>query len=293
MNAGVEPHDKRVSLPTVRAIARAAAVANTASSPLSLLPQLAATASASPPGSATPPDDQCALVGFYALDLASAYRYLPLQLLDLWCHFFPYLDEEAHVGIATDTRLCFGGSYGPNRSERVSTLLSAFVLACQAEFDSLNPFPPAVQRWREHRAALQRVGRLPPGEAQLCPRSLLAYLDDFSGSGGTDTVCPPVGYAPITFDAAAMVALGLRPARLDSRVAAYATIAAGKLERAGFSVAAAKSMVGSSVIALGLQPDVDRYAVLCPLSKRRLLLAQLEETENIVLESRDLERKPE
>jgi len=292
VNSGVELHDKAVELPTVRSIAHAAAVANLAFAPPDSPPQLPPSAFAWPPGSASPDLGPPALVRFYTLDLASAYRYICMQLLDLWCHAFIWLNFRARIGICTDTRLCFGGAYGLNRFERVTTLCSAFILRCQANFDQLHPSPPGVQRWRSHRAALQQAGHLPPGEEQLAPRSLMPYLDNFTGSGGFDPVAAPTKYPAITFDADAMRALGLKPAPSNSRVVAYATIAAGELTRLGFDVALQKMMVGSSVIALGLQPDVDQYPVICPASKRRLLLAQLADMERIVRATLELERKP-
>jgi hypothetical protein len=78
-------------------------------------------------------------VGFYALDLASAYRFVPLQLLDLWCHCFLWLDSAGRIGICTDTILCFGGAYGLNRFERITTMLSAHILRCIAKFDATCP----------------------------------------------------------------------------------------------------------------------------------------------------------
>jgi hypothetical protein len=102
-------------------------------------------------------------VGFYALDLASAYRFVVLQWLDLWCHCFLWLDGAGHIGMCTDTRLCFGfgGAYGPNRFERIATMMSAYILRCIAEFDATAP-PPRVAEWAAERSALQAQGLLPP-----------------------------------------------------------------------------------------------------------------------------------
>ena len=51
-------------------------------------------------------------------------------------------------------------------------------------------------------------------------------------------------------------------------------------------------MIGSSIIALGLQPDVARDSITCPASKQRLLLAQLRDSVSQVREAAALERKP-
>jgi len=100
------------------------------SSPLDAVP-----AAPQPPAPAPP----APLVGMYALDLSSAYRYVCIQLLDLWCHTFLWLDADGRLGIFTDTRLCFGGAYGPNRFERITTMLAAWIERCQAEFNALRP----------------------------------------------------------------------------------------------------------------------------------------------------------
>ena len=75
-------------------------------------------------------------VGFYALDLSSAYRYACMQLLDLWCHTFLWLDADGRAGFFIDRRLCFGGAYWPNRFERLTTLLGAVIERRIAAFDA-------------------------------------------------------------------------------------------------------------------------------------------------------------
>ena len=222
-----------------------------------------------------PPPLHPARVGFYALDLASAYRYVVIQWLDLWCHTFMWLDADGFIGICTDTRLCFGGAYGPNRFERITSMVGAIIDARIAAFDALHPYPDSFIRvWRPARRQLQARGLLPPGPQQLAPRSLQVFLDDFNGVGGLDTVPPPEGVKLLSFDADEMRQLGLRPAPRDSRLVAHASIAAHLICEVGFDVADSKTMVGSSIISLGLQPDAALDTISCPQSKRRILMGQ-------------------
>ena len=276
VNAGCAKHDTEVGLPTVPEIARMAAVCDMADTPQGT-PRLPRTGRHG--------------AGFYALDLASAYRYVVIQLLDLWCHTFMWLDADGCVGIGVDLRLCFGGAYGPNRFERITTLIGAFILLKQDEYDAANPYPNPVQAWRAERRSAQRLGALAPGGAQLSPKGLRIYLDDYSGVGLLHPASPPDDCKLLIPDAAAMRALGLTPAPLDSRLVAHASIAARELERVGLTVATDKTMIGSSIIALGLQPDVDADTVSCPTSKRRLLLAQIRETVRLIHANSEVERK--
>eukprot|EP00965_Chrysotila_dentata_P182151 6014898-Pleurochrysis_carterae.AAC.1 len=85
----------------------------------------------------------------------------------------------------------FGGAFAPNRFERVSTLVAAWVQRKQRAFDELQPHPPAARRWAERRARRQRNGGIPGGAAQLAPRYLQVYIDDFTGVALSDTVEPP------------------------------------------------------------------------------------------------------
>ena len=310
VNAGVATHDKAVGLPTVPEIGRAAAVCDIAFVGIDSRrrePAQPTTARVKRPdadahaadqaelgAAAAPPPTARAVAraGFYALDLASAYRYVCLQLLDLWCHCFMWLDADGRIGVCVDTRLCFGGAYGPNRFERITTLVGAYILHVQDRYDSQHPYPAPVPAWTADRARRQSRGELPAGPRQLTPKSLSVYLDDFTGSGGLDQSPDPEGYALLTPDGAAMRALGLEPAPTGARVIALASIAAGELVRAGYGVAAVKTMIGSSIIALGLQPDVASDSITCPASKQRLLLAQLRDSVRQIGDAAALERKP-
>ena len=59
-----------------------------------------------------------------------------MQLLDLWCHTFLWLDADGRAGFFIDRRLCFGGAHGPNRFERLTTLLGAVIERRIAAFDA-------------------------------------------------------------------------------------------------------------------------------------------------------------
>jgi hypothetical protein len=144
-----------------------------------------------------------------------------------------------------------------------------------AAFDDEHPYPEQVRHgWRRAREALQARGELPEGLQQVSPRGLQVFLDDYNGTGGLDPVPPPRDFPLIKFDAEQMRQLGLVPAALDSRIVAHASIAAGTIEEVGFKVAQPKTLIGPSIISLGLQTDVAAYSIICPDAKRRILTSQ-------------------
>eukprot|EP00965_Chrysotila_dentata_P120660 3989994-Pleurochrysis_carterae.AAC.1 len=63
----------------------------------------------------------------------------------------------------------FGGAYAPNRFERISTLVAAWVQAKQAIFDAEHPLPAEARAWQARRERAQREGRLPAGSEQTAP----------------------------------------------------------------------------------------------------------------------------
>ena len=310
VNAGVPGEQKSVWLPSVQQFGRSTAMAQAAFSHPTLgarerpselsaakRPRLAPPAAAASIAAAELPRPPSGVaprvrprVGMYALDLSSAYRYVCLQLLDLWCHTFVWLDESGRLGIFTDTRLCFGGAYGPNRFERVTTLIAAWIQREQAAFNASRPFPAPVLEWQRARERQQQLGLLPAGPEQLTPDSIQVFLDDFNGCGGLDAVAPPAGIALIEWDAAHMAAVGLEPAESDSRLVALASIAAHSLTRLQLSVAADKTMAGSSIISLGAQPDVAAGTISCPEAKREILMAHSRDIGRDVAEGRGVDR---
>ena len=149
----------------------------------------------------------------YTLDMSSAYRYVALQLLDLWHHCFLWLDADGHVGVATDARLCFGGAYGPNRFQRLTTLITALIERRLAAFDATHPYPTEVAIWASERRELVDHGFLPGGAGQLVPRSIQVYLDDVAGAAGLDQVEAPPDCPMLTLRVDEATALGLVCAR--------------------------------------------------------------------------------
>ena len=239
------------------------------------------------------PEPKRARAGMYAVDLSSAYRFVCLQLRDLWCHCFLWIDRDGRISIYTDTRLCFGGSYGPNRFQRLTTLCGAHCALRLQRFDDRFPPPPLLAQWAQERARLQTLGVLPPGPEQRIPRSLQLYLDDFNGNGGTDPVPPAstLGYTDLRIDEAEMRALGLTPAPPDARVVRHASIVVCELESMGFKVAGEKTLAGTSIISLGLQPDLELDLLYCPGNKRRILLAHCADLRDATAQCALRERK--
>eukprot|EP00965_Chrysotila_dentata_P033511 1115610-Pleurochrysis_carterae.AAC.1 len=66
--------------------------------------------------------------------------------------------------------MSFGGAFAPNRFERISTLVAAWVQRKHAAFDAEQPPPIAVRRWMHRREAMQRAGTLPQGARHAAPR---------------------------------------------------------------------------------------------------------------------------
>jgi hypothetical protein len=123
--------------------------------------------------------------------------------------------------------------------------------------------------------------------------SIVPLLDDITGSAGLDPPSPaPEGRPPLAWDEQAIRALDLILAPAGSRLVAHAIIAVGELSRLDLQVATDKTNLGPSVISLGLLPDVESGTIRYPEGKRRLLMAQIEQTSESLATSGTLERKP-
>ena len=107
---------------------------------------------------------------------------------------------------------------------------------------------------------------------------------------GLDPVPPPADFPIIAFDADQMLQLGLSPAPASSRLLAHASITAGTARELGFEVADAKTMIGASIISLGLQPDLLRRAIVCPSSKQRILSGQCAAVRAAILAAAGVDR---
>ena len=273
-------------------LARAAAVCQVAWQPPSAARKRPRDDSAQPPPRAPPPlraadppleqppgclggePDQSRVprVGMLALDLTSACRFVALQWLDLGCRCFLWLDEDGRPGFRTDRRLCFGGGYGPNRFERIATLVAASISRRLAAVDAARPYPVDMQPWTAARREAQRRGELEAGEANRSPRAIQVYLDDLNAVGSLDSVPHPLGVAPLEYDAAATIALGLRPVEEGCRLLAHAAIAVDEVGRFELEVAVPETLAGSSIISLGLQPDVAEWSITAPEAERIILI---------------------
>ena len=313
-NAGVSDVERTTDLPTVGDLGTAAGVADLAyrfsatqepipsrkrtrddeeppPSPKRTCDDEEPTPSQERAGDGEQPPLKRARVGFYALDLSNAYRYVMMQQLYLWLAGIMWLDAAGRLGICTDRRLCFGGAYGPNRFERITTLLGAFAEKRITEYHRLHPYPTEVIQWQAARRELQDTGMLAADPDQLEPHELQVYIDDANGVGGLEACPHPVGYEPLEFDAEAMRLLGLEPAPAGCRLLGDAAITAGEFSSAGFKIAAPKSMVGSSIISLGLQVDAEALRTTCPKAKQRILVSQSNEFEERARLGGEVDRK--
>ena len=173
VNGGVPQRETGTELPTVQQFARGLAIVDTA-----------ADSADGPPAGAP------RAVG-YAVDATSAFRFLPLQWRWLWTSCFLWWevggDGELLVGFSVDRRMGFGGRYAPNRFERISRLVGAYIQRMQRTFDTQQPPPSCVDAWVAQRAEAQQAGHLPPGHAQLSP----AYLQVYMIGTGRRSMTPP------------------------------------------------------------------------------------------------------
>ena len=200
MNAGVEDDERFVQLPTVQRYARGWAICDTAG------------------------EVGGARAEGYVVDAESAFRFCPLQRADWWTQCFMWWDEHGVAGVCVDRRLAFGGAYSPNRFERISTLCAAYAQRLQAEFDAAQPPPSTARRWAAARRAQQERGELPQAEAQLAPRYLQVFIDDFTGAALNDSVEAPGEVSDIVIDERNSRSTGAVPARAGTRVHVHAQL---------------------------------------------------------------------
>ena len=209
----------------------------------------------------------------YCIDAESAYSFCPVQRADLWMQCFCWWDRGGTAGVAVDRRMGFGGSFAPNRFERVSTFAAAYAQHLQAEFDATQPLPVCAQRWTHDRRRMQERGTLPQGEEQLHPRYLQSFIDDFTGAAAADAVAVPAWLQEVQFEEQHMVAAGCVPARPDTRVHVHARLCVVALRRLGLVAAPHKIACGSPLPALGLRFDGSRRVIACTDARRDIILA--------------------
>eukprot|EP00965_Chrysotila_dentata_P222990 6193319-Pleurochrysis_carterae.AAC.1 len=258
VNAGVPPQEHTVVLPRVQQLARALAIIDGAGAD-------GAEGGARPRAVA------------WVADAESAYRFCPVQRADWWTQCFIWWDEHGRAGVIVDQRMSFGGAFAPNRFERISTLVAAWVRRKHAEFDAAQPPPEAVRQWMQRRSELQRAGDLPPGGQHVVPRYIQVYIDDFSGVSMDDVVQPPAEIALIAIDPTHTMLAGGAPAPPCTRAHVHARLAVLGLAELGLHAAPAKVVVGDPVVALGMSLGREEGRLRCPDGKRELLMAALAE----------------
>ena len=267
VNAGVAPSERSVLLPSIQSLAQGWSICQSALD------------SHDPPA-----------LG-YCIDAESAYSFCPIQEADLWTQCFVWWDSAACAGFAVDRRMGFGGSFAPNRFERISTFVAAYAQHMQAQFDFEQPPPASSLRFAHHRLGLQRLGRLPPGAAQLHPRYLQVFMDDFTGVAGSDPVTLPASTAHLMIEPKHMIAAGCVPAPPNSRVYAHALLTMLALERLGLYAAPHKVACGSPLPALGLLVDGGEGVVRCPPGKRSAVLADIALQRALALDEACVDRR--
>ena len=292
MNAGVHDLDRAVKLPSPQQLGRGWGICLSAFQPARPRGPDGPEDHVGPAGDGAaplPPRDGAAVQG-YCIDAESAYSFCPIQEADLWTQCFVWWSAAGRAGFTTDYRLGFGGAFGPNRFERISTLAAAYTQHLQAEFDLAQPEPACVRAWAARRAQLQASGDLVAGDAQLHPRYLQVFIDDFLGTAGMDPVAP-LGYVShISFDGPSMRAAGCVPAPADTRLYVHAQIVVWALADIGLHASPPKCHVGSPLIGLGLRFDAERERIDCPPTKRSSVLADAAEQLSLAAEAHAVER---
>eukprot|EP00965_Chrysotila_dentata_P046016 1529267-Pleurochrysis_carterae.AAC.2 len=123
----------------------------------------------------------------------------------------------------------------------------------------------------------QRQGGLPAGDAQVNPRYLQVYIDDFAGVSLDDEVRPPACVAGASIDPRHAQAAGRVPAPANTRAHVLAQLGVLGMAELGLHAALAKIVVGDPVTALGMSVGREVGRLRCPDGKRELMLATLAE----------------
>ena len=266
VNAGVDDDETFVQLPTVQRFARGWAICDTA-------------------GETEGPRAEG-----YVVDAESAYRFCPVQRADWWTQCFMWWGEDGRAGVCVDRRLGFGGAYAPNRFERISTLCAAYAQRLQSDFDEAQPPPTTARRWSAVRRARQERGELPEGPAQLAPRYLQVFIDDFMGAALNDRVTPPPEVAGIVIDERNTTSTGATPAPPDTRVYVHAQLTVIALRRIGLSAAPNKVVAGNPIVGLGFAVnrghELGGGVVKCPELKRQSMRSAAEDARQLAIEGR-------
>lgn len=255
VNAGVAGAERSVELPTVQHLARAAAIIEGAG-------------------------DESTHAQIYCVDATSAFRFCPLQHLDLWTQAFCWwslaADGSLTTGVCVDRRMAFGGTYSPNRFQRISRFIGACAGRLHRSLDEDQPPPAAARRWQVQRTqACARGDSRLAGDDHVVPRYLQVFIDDWGGVALDDEVTPPAYLADIVIPAESTLAAGGTFSGPGTRAHVHAQITIFALTRAGLEAAGSKTEVGDPVISLGLRIARARWRVDVPEGKRLIMLAEL------------------
>ena len=253
VNAGVDEADSVVDLPRVQWLARALAICDTAFT-------------------SRESGTEAARAGAYCVDAESAYSFCVVQQADHWLQCFVWWGLDGLAGVCVDRRLGFGGAFAPNRFQRFSTFVAAWVARKQADFDRSQP-PMGLQAWQRGRQTAREAARTSPlaeprqqqnatttsgGSAaqkrvDVQPRYVQVYIDDVTGCAGEDIVIPPAELADMTLDPLPTTAVGGVFTARDTRLYVHAQLAVKGMADVGLCAAPDKVQAGDGVVALGFQ----------------------------------------
>ena len=295
LNAGIPQAEISVGLPTVQRLGRALAIIDGAARGGDESARPAAgrkrarddTDAARAPdasGAAASSSERVRAAG-YAVDLESAYSFVPVQRAEWHQQIFVWWEVlvepdgtiSVRIGFCMEMRLMFGGAFAPNRFERLTTMVGAWIVKQQRAFDAAHPYPPNIEAWGRRRRALQQAGALPADEGQGHPAYLQVYLDDYNGGATDDQVGTPPELAAITLPTAPTVQGGGVPASPGTRVYVHAQIVVASVRTVGFSDSEQKTCIGTPFGSLGFDMDIDRGRIRCPARKRTTMLADVRE----------------
>ena len=279
VNAGVADDAKRVELPCVQWLARALAICDEAgwASVEAVLAAGGGDAGDRRARAGGGDERRHARAQCYCVDAESAYSFCPVQHADLWTQGFVWWDGDGQAGVCVDRRMGFGGAFAPNRFERVSTLVAAYVRLLQDEFDADEP-PALAAEWMARRAGEQ-------------PTYRMVFIDDFAGCALDDRVAQPAMVEGIVIEPEATEAAGGTFAPAGTRVHVHAQLAVYGLRQMGFEASPGKVTVGDGVTVLGFGVQSAGRRLVCPPLKRRTLLHQIEGLERSTLADSTVEGK--
>ena len=233
----------------------------------------------------------------YCTDMTGAFSFLVEQRDEWWLtvRYWTVRREgkTRKTGFFLQPRMLFGGTWGPNRFTRVQRCKRSRVRARQAEFDAGTPYPRGVQEAMLERSRLQRSGALPAGAEQLMAASLQDFIDDESGSSGSDSVAMPkeLAHIDVADIAARTEASGARPAPVDSRAMVHCCISIDETERVGFEHSIEKVQCGDAIVVLGLRADLAADVSDCPPAKALVIIAELAHMAALIKRGESLERE--